>query len=100
MLHRGLALKLRLGLSSCSIIGEQIAHREHRALARVGIMAGGQPLLPMRQDSFQVPLHHGRRLAQAGANDPGSAQNAYMRCGDYYLMEALDRELHQGETWW
>lgn len=37
---------------------------------------------------------------QVGANGPGSAQNAYVTWGDYYLMEALDRELHQGETWW
>jgi unsaturated chondroitin disaccharide hydrolase len=40
------------------------------------------------------------RDGQVGANGPGSAQNAYMSWGDYYLMEALDRELHQGETWW
>jgi unsaturated chondroitin disaccharide hydrolase len=37
---------------------------------------------------------------QVGSNGPGSAQNAYMTWGDYYLMEALDRELNQGETWW
>jgi unsaturated chondroitin disaccharide hydrolase len=40
------------------------------------------------------------RDGQVGANGAGSAQNAYMTWGDYYLMEALDRELHQGETWW
>ncbi|MEY4385024.1 MAG: hypothetical protein RLY20_307, partial [Verrucomicrobiota bacterium] len=40
------------------------------------------------------------RDGQVGVNGPGSAQNAYMTWGDYYLMEALDRELHQGETWW
>ncbi len=40
------------------------------------------------------------RDGQVGASGPGSAQNAYMTWGDYYLMEALDRELHQGETWW
>jgi len=40
------------------------------------------------------------RDGQVGSNGPGSAQNAYMTWGDYYLMEALDRELHQGETWW
>jgi unsaturated chondroitin disaccharide hydrolase len=27
-------------------------------------------------------------------------RNAYTSWGDYYLMEALDRELHHGETWW
>lgn len=40
------------------------------------------------------------RDGQVGADGPGSAQNAYMSWGDYYLMEALDRELHKGETWW
>jgi unsaturated chondroitin disaccharide hydrolase len=40
------------------------------------------------------------RDGQVGANGPGSAQNACMTWGDYYLMEALDRELHKGETWW
>ena len=40
------------------------------------------------------------RDGQVGSNGPGSAQNAYMTWGDYYLMEALDRELNQGETWW
>ncbi len=40
------------------------------------------------------------RDGQVGSNGPGSAQNAYMSWGDYYLMEALDRELNQGETWW
>jgi unsaturated chondroitin disaccharide hydrolase len=40
------------------------------------------------------------RDGQVGANGPGSAQNAYMTWGDYYLMEAFDRELHKGETWW
>ena len=37
---------------------------------------------------------------QVGNNGPGSAQNAYMTWGDYFLMEALDRELHNSETWW
>jgi unsaturated chondroitin disaccharide hydrolase len=41
-------------------------------------------------------LRHG----QVGANGPGTAQDAYVSWGDYYLMEALDHELHQGETWW
>jgi unsaturated chondroitin disaccharide hydrolase len=40
------------------------------------------------------------RDGQVGADGPGSAQNAYMSWGDYYLMEALDRELHKSETWW
>jgi unsaturated chondroitin disaccharide hydrolase len=30
----------------------------------------------------------------------GKAKNAYTSWGDYYLMEALSRELGQGETWW
>lgn len=36
-----------------------------------------------------------QRLGQAGIS-----RNAYTSWGDYYLMEALDRELNQGETWW
>lgn len=40
------------------------------------------------------------RDGQVGSTGPGSAQNAYMTWGDYYLMEALDRELNRGETWW
>lgn len=30
----------------------------------------------------------------------GKARNAYTSWGDYYLMEALSRELDLGETWW
>lgn len=40
------------------------------------------------------------RDGQVGADGAGSAQNAYVTWGDYYLMEALDRELYQRETWW
>jgi unsaturated chondroitin disaccharide hydrolase len=40
------------------------------------------------------------RDGQVGLNGPGSAQNAYTSWGDYYLMEALARELFQAETWW
>jgi len=40
------------------------------------------------------------REGQVSSDGPGSAQNAYTSWGDYYLMEALDRELHGGETWW
>jgi len=40
------------------------------------------------------------RDGQVGPNGAGTAVNAYMSWGDYYLMEALDRELNQGETWW
>ncbi len=40
------------------------------------------------------------RDGQVGSDGPGSAQNAYTSWGDYYLMEALDRELHLGQTWW
>jgi unsaturated chondroitin disaccharide hydrolase len=36
-----------------------------------------------------------QKLGQAGIS-----RNAYTSWGDYYLMEALDRELHKGETWW
>ncbi len=40
------------------------------------------------------------REAQVGAKGAGSAQYAYTSWGDYFLMEALDRELHGGESWW
>jgi unsaturated chondroitin disaccharide hydrolase len=40
------------------------------------------------------------REAQVGFNGAGSAQNAYTSWGDYFLMEALDRELHGVEPWW
>lgn len=40
------------------------------------------------------------REGQVGDDGPGSAKNAYTSWGDYYLMEALDRELHRTETWW
>jgi len=40
------------------------------------------------------------RNGQVGVNGPGSAQNACTSWGDYYLMEALSRELFQAETWW
>ena len=40
------------------------------------------------------------REAQVGFNGAGSAQNAYTSWGDYFLMEALDRELHGAEPWW
>ncbi len=47
-------------------------------------------------DSCRGILRDGQ-VSDAGA---GSARNAYTSWGDYYLMEALDRELHHGETWW
>lgn len=37
---------------------------------------------------------------QVNAYGPGTAANAYMTWGDYYLMEALDRELHKNDSWW
>jgi unsaturated chondroitin disaccharide hydrolase len=40
------------------------------------------------------------RDGQVGEANDNRAKNAYTSWGDYYLMEALDRELHQGETWW
>lgn len=40
------------------------------------------------------------RDGQVGSDGPGSAQNVYVSWGDYYLMEGLERELHQSETWW
>jgi unsaturated chondroitin disaccharide hydrolase len=38
------------------------------------------------------------RSGQVGGG--GGAQNAYTSWGDYFLMEALDRALHGGATWW
>jgi unsaturated chondroitin disaccharide hydrolase len=40
------------------------------------------------------------RDGQVGLGDAGLAQNAYTSWGDYYLMEALSRELFEAETWW
>lgn len=40
------------------------------------------------------------RDGQVGEANANRAKNAYTSWGDYYLMEALDRELHHGETWW
>ncbi len=40
------------------------------------------------------------RDGQVGVNGPGTAQNAYTSWGDYFLMEAIDCELHETETWW
>ncbi len=37
---------------------------------------------------------------QVGNGIPGGAQNAYTSWGDYYLMEALSRELEWGGTFW
>jgi unsaturated chondroitin disaccharide hydrolase len=40
------------------------------------------------------------RNAQIGISGPGKAANAFTSWGDYYLMEALSRELELGDTWW
>lgn len=40
------------------------------------------------------------RDGQVGAADVNRARNAYTSWGDYFLMEALARELHQFEPWW
>jgi len=37
---------------------------------------------------------------QVGVNGQPIAQNAYTSWGDYYLMEALARELFRTKTWW
>ncbi len=39
------------------------------------------------------------RLAQVGSQ-PGQARNACASWGDYFLMEALSRELALGEPFW
>jgi len=41
-----------------------------------------------------------QRHGQVGNGKPGGAQNAYTSWGDYFLMEALARELFQFEPWW
>lgn len=41
-------------------------------------------------------LRHG----QVGCSDVNRARNAYTSWGDYFLMEALARELHQVEPFW
>lgn len=40
------------------------------------------------------------RNGQAWIDSSGVGQNAYTSWGDYFLMEALARELSQTETWW
>lgn len=40
------------------------------------------------------------RDGQVGGDGVGTARNAYTSWGDYFLMEALDRQLHGNETWW
>lgn len=40
------------------------------------------------------------RDGQVGAADHNRARNAYTSWGDYFLMEALARELHQFDPWW
>jgi unsaturated chondroitin disaccharide hydrolase len=41
-----------------------------------------------------------QRDGQVGNGEPGGARNACTSWGDYFLMEALNRELQQGETFW
>jgi unsaturated chondroitin disaccharide hydrolase len=41
-----------------------------------------------------------QKYGQVGNGIPGGAQNAYTSWGDYFLMEALARELFQFEPWW
>ena len=40
------------------------------------------------------------KYGQVGVNGAALAQNAYTSWGDYYLMEALARELLQAKTAW
>ncbi len=40
------------------------------------------------------------RDGQIGSDTPGSAQNAYLSWGDYFLMEALAGKLLGAQTWW
>jgi unsaturated chondroitin disaccharide hydrolase len=41
-----------------------------------------------------------QRNGQVGNGQPGGAQNAYTSWGDYFLMEALARELNRAGTFW
>jgi unsaturated chondroitin disaccharide hydrolase len=41
-----------------------------------------------------------QRCGQVGDGTPGGAQNAYTSWGDYFLMEALARELSDFHGWW
>jgi len=41
-----------------------------------------------------------QRGGQVGNGGPGGAQNACTSWGDYFLMEALSRELKRSETFW
>lgn len=40
-----------------------------------------------------------QKFGQVGA-DHKMGKNAYTSWGDYFLMEALSRDLHYGESWW
>ncbi len=40
-----------------------------------------------------------QKRGQVG-DGPGKAQNAYTSWGDYFLMEAVSRELGHGDSWW
>jgi unsaturated chondroitin disaccharide hydrolase len=41
-----------------------------------------------------------QKHGQVGDGNPGGALDAYTSWGDYFLMEALNRELNGGETFW
>jgi unsaturated chondroitin disaccharide hydrolase len=41
-----------------------------------------------------------QKHGQVGDGNPGGALEVYTSWGDYFLMEALSRELNQGETFW
>jgi unsaturated chondroitin disaccharide hydrolase len=77
---------------------------EKLGAADVGIVAAKESLLEHLCSDKYLNFDQGcpgiLRDGQIGSDGPGSAQNAYTSWGDYYLMEALDRELNGGETWW
>jgi unsaturated chondroitin disaccharide hydrolase len=41
-----------------------------------------------------------QKHGQVGDGNPGGALEVYTSWGDYFLMEALNRELNRGETFW
>jgi unsaturated chondroitin disaccharide hydrolase len=65
-----------------------------------GVSGGAAPGQATRPTSRGESCRGVLKDGQVGLNGPGSAQNAFTSWGDYYLMEALTRELFQAQTWW
>jgi unsaturated chondroitin disaccharide hydrolase len=50
--------------------------------------------------NFDLSIPGIQKNGQVGDGSPGGAQNAYTSWGDYFLMEALSRQLSVPEVWW